>query len=65
VARTKPKSVRLPPQLNDQVTQRLRELGEMEFSEYVKELIRKDILRGGDFTVVVEPPPPPLRRGRP
>ena len=52
--RTQPKSVRLPQTLNEQVEQRLSELGEMEFSDYVKELIRRDILRGGDFVVVAE-----------
>jgi len=52
--RTTPKSVRLTPDLAKLVTERLVSLGEMEFSEYVKELIRRDLQRGGDFLVVAE-----------
>jgi len=44
----------LTPDLAKLVTERLVSLGEMEFSEYVKELIRRDLQRGGDFLVVAE-----------
>lgn len=54
MGKTKPKSVRLTTEMDKRVKDRLAALGGMEFSDYVKELIRKDILRGGDFTVVNE-----------
>jgi predicted DNA-binding protein len=54
MGKTKPKSVRLTTEMDKRVKDRLAALGGMEFSDYVKELIRKDILRGGDFTVIDE-----------
>jgi hypothetical protein len=52
--KTRPTSVGIPQEMEDKISLRLKELGEMKFTDYVLQLIRADVIRGGDFSVVKE-----------